>query len=74
MTDERGACDDYVRKLVELCDAREALVVTNEQLNNSFGVTHVAVTGVKFNTTDGLDNQLFVIEAVSDDSYGLEVE
>lgn len=74
MTDEVGTCDYYMRQLVELCSARECLIVTNEQLNNSFGITRLAVTGVKFNETDGKDNQLFVIEAVSDDSYRLEVE
>ena len=74
MTDEMGTCDEYLQRLAELCNAKECLIVKNQQLNDAFGITRLAIRAMKFNETNGQDNQLFVIEAVSDDSYRLEVE
>ena len=74
MTDEEGTCEYYLRRLAELCNAKECLRIVNDQLGNAFGIDRIAVTGMKFNETDGAGNQLFVIEAVSDDSYRLEAE
>lgn len=63
-----------MQKIVEICDAQENVVVTCELLNQTFRITQLAITSVKFDATDGEENQLFTITAVSDDSYNLEVE
>ena len=74
MTDENGTVEDYAARLVELVESRECLLVNCEYLNDVFGVTKIAVTQVVFNPAPGTDNQEFVIKAVSDDNYNLEVE
>lgn len=74
ITDERATVEEYQRRLVELCEARESLIVTCGALNDTFDITRIAVTGMRFDATDGKDNQLFTITGVSDDSYRLEVD
>lgn len=74
MSDERNTVKEYQKKLVELCEAKEDLVVVCELLNETFGITRLAVTSLRFDATDGEDNQVFTINTVSDESYNLEVE
>lgn len=71
MSDENGTVEEYASRLVELCEARECLIIDCEYLNDVFGVTKIAVSQVVFNPTPGTDNQEFVIKAVSDDNYNL---
>lgn len=64
----------YLSRLVELCEARENLIITCPDLNEAFGISRIAVKKVDFQPTDGENNQLFAITADSDDSYNLELE
>lgn len=74
MTDENGTCEDYMQKIADICNADENIVITCQPLKNILGITRIVVTAVEFPATDGEENQLFNITAVSDDSYRLEVE
>ena len=74
IADEFNTLEYYMQELVDLCQARENLVPTCPLLNDTFGIQRLAVTSLKFDATNGVDNQLFTITAVSDDSYNLEVD
>ncbi|MEE3485104.1 MAG: DUF6046 domain-containing protein [Bacteroidales bacterium] len=74
MEDEFNTLEWYMQRLVELCNARENLIVTCGLLNDTFDITRIAVTSLRFDATDGQENQIFTITAVSDDSYNLEGE
>lgn len=74
MADEFYSLEYLMQRVVDICDAQENVVVTCDLLNEVFRITRLAVTSVKFDATDGEDNQLFTITAVSDDSYRLEVD
>lgn len=77
MTDEGNPQSEYrdvgdqVRAMAELLSAKEALIVTNEVLNNQFGITRLVVDSFQFPATDGTDNQVFTITCYSDESYNL---
>lgn len=74
MEDDFNTLEYYMQRLVELCNARENLIITCKQLNDTFDITRIAVTSLRFDATDGEGNQIFTITAVSDDSYNLEME
>ena len=77
MTDDNNPQSEYrevgdqVRAMAELLSAKEALIVTNEVLNNQFGITRLVVDSYQFPATDGTDNQVFTITCYSDESYNL---
>lgn len=77
MTDDNNPQSEYrevgdqVRAMAELLSAKEALIVTNEVLNNQFGITRLVVDSFEFPATDGTDNQVFTITCYSDESYNL---
>lgn len=74
MSDDNADVETYHKELCDIVNASENIIIENDTINNVYGITRIVVTAMTFDATDGSENQLFTITAVSDDSYNLEVE
>lgn len=64
-------CAEKVSKLRGICEKAEAVEIVCEYLNETFGISRIAVESCEFPFTKGVENQSFTIKAYSDDGYEL---
>lgn len=69
-SDESKYPENYLRKLVELFDERQAVEVEQEILQ-VFGIHYLAIESASFPHTKGLNNQNYEIKAYSDNPVEL---
>lgn len=69
-SDESKYPENYLRKLVELFDERQAVEVEQEILQ-VFGIHYLAIESANFPHTKGLNNQNYEIKAYSDNPVEL---
>ena len=73
IADSRSVADK-IKVVREICEAHEAVAVSEATLNEVYGINNLSIDGVDFPFTEGLDNQRFTIHAHSDTSYSLIIE
>lgn len=66
-----SALNSLLRDLSDLCQANESLLVENDWLVQSFGITRLVIESYSFPNTKGLNNQAFTLKCFSDDSVTL---
>ena len=64
----------YIKRLLDILNAEESLIIECDVLNNDFDITRVCVESYDFPFTKGKENQSFTLSLISDDSYNLEIE
>lgn len=64
----------FVKRLAEICNARENIIIDCDKITSQLGITQICIESMDFPATDGEDCQAFSITAVSDDSYTLQID
>jgi hypothetical protein len=65
--------ENNLQILKNICEARQAVNVRS-QLLGLFGITRITIEDFSFPFTKGLENQMYVIKAYSDDEFDLLIE
>jgi hypothetical protein len=73
-TDDTYDVKDYVKALLKYCEAKNAVDVKCDLLNNVFLINKIAIESYDFPFTKGIENQAFTIKGYSDDVYELLIE
>ena len=71
MADSAHDLNTILRDLSDLCQANESLLVENDWLVQSFGITRLVIESYAFPNTKGLTNQAYSLKCFSDDSVTL---
>ena len=65
---------EAVQRLVNICESREPVIISNDNLNNPLDIQRIVIESYDFPFTKGLNNQVFSIQATSDVQYSLLIK
>jgi len=74
MADDPATLQEYQRRLLDICNRPESVIVECEMLNDVFDILEIAIESIDFPFTKGEYNQTFNIKALSDESHSLLLE